>query len=93
MGRLCILAKCGSDFKKRHLGCGTILRKFQIIHFGVTFFCRFKGGFVEDPLEDDFIDDFRQVHVPMVEKVQRSVEVPQVQHGSAVGVVCGRNHG
>ena len=35
---------------------------------------------------DDFIDDFRQVHVPMVEKVQRSVEVPQVQHGSAVGV-------
>jgi len=55
--------------------------------------CRFKGGFVEDPLEDDFIDDFRQVHVPMVEKVQRSVEVPQVQHGSAVGVVFGRNHG
>lgn len=44
-------------------------------------------------MEDDFIDDFRQVHVPMVEKVQRSVEVPQVQHGSAVGVVFGRNHG
>ena len=65
----------------------------KIIHFGVTFFCRFKGGFVEDQLEDDFIDDFRQVHVPMVEKVQRSVEVPQVQHGSAEGVVFGRNHG
>ena len=32
-------------------------------------------------MEDDFIDDFRQVHVPMVEKAQRSVEVPQVQHG------------
>lgn len=44
-------------------------------------------------MEDDFIDNFRQVHVPMVEKVQRSVEVPQVQHGSAEGVVCGQNHG
>ena len=37
-----ILARCGSVLekfeKKQHLGCGTILKKFQIIYFGVAFF-------------------------------------------------------